>query len=607
MDNSTFDQIDLDIINGLNKSIADSELYAGARVYKFVLSRISLLANGDQFLPKDSSGNPIDLADLSRRLNSADKSVVQAALAQFDVAYGSANLEISKLQPIADVSPSAWQWFRGAVGVNAGNSPLAAFVFYYASAQYTGRFGAEFDARAHFRASSQVIEANVAQTILSGRVEALNSVFNIGLIDSTGMAANVFNGDPNLQPYSPWPGALIFQYLGVDSYFNEWILNAGKVSEFGGVDGDFKTTPGTYDLIAAISASQATPQPVYQILAAQLSDIVNNVDLARDTIVERLAASRERATEFFNQFYGDLLNGKNLNPGDLLPLYDPLILASSAAATRSAVSYRIGTIYDDLGSAALTGTDGANVIHAGSGNDEVFSLAGDDLIDGGEGRDLLNAGAGNDIVVGGSGSDSLFGGQGDDRMRGDSGNDRLQGDEGNDFLLGGRGNDRLSGDAGNDWLQGDEGSDVLLGGAGDDVLNGGTGRDTLVGGAGNDTYVFGRGSGHDIIQSDGVTGDRDAVRFESGIGLGHLSFRRAGHDLVISLRGSDDKLTIENWGRDSGNTIGRFELADSTLRGGVVNSLIQAMAAFAPPAAGHSLFHRHHGDAVSPTLASDWR
>lgn len=526
-----YSPVDLAIIGGLNKSIADGDLYAGARVYKYVLAKISLLEDGSTYLPKDASGAALDLNALGEQLNSGDKAQVQQALAQFDAAYGGSAFDIAQLHPVADVSASAWQWFRGAVGVNAGNSPLAAFVYYYASAQYQGRFGQAFDPAAHFPPSSREIESTVAQAILSGDAESLDSVFNIGMIDSGGMSRHVFDGDAQLQPYSPWPGALIFQYLGVEAYFDEWILENGTTHEFGGVAGDFKTTPGTYDLVAAVHASQATPLPVYQALGRQLADIVDHTDLPREEIVGRLDAARERANEFFGSFYGDLLDGRGFAPGDLLPLYDPLTLAASPAATPSGVSWRIGTVYDDNGSTALAGTDGANVIHAGDGNDEVHAHAGDDLADGGRGRDVLYGDAGADILAGGEGHDQMFGGEGDDRLRGDAGNDRLHG------------------------------------------------------GTGNDTYFFDRGFGRDVIsQGDAGAQDADTVRFGDGIGLDQLFLHRQRDDLVIGVKGTQDRVTLQDWFSDPAHRVERIQLSgtEGALIEQQIDSMVQAMEGTVP-------------------------
>lgn len=85
------------------------------------------------------------------------------------------------------------------------------------------------------------------------------------------------------------------------------------------------------------------------------------------------------------------------------------------------------------------------------------------------------------ILAGTNLADGLSGGAGDEILRGGLGNDRLGGNGGRDLLRGGDGSDVLRG--------GGE-RDTLRGGAGNDSLDGGMGRDDLHGGAGADTFVF---------------------------------------------------------------------------------------------------------------------
>lgn len=76
--------------------------------------------------------------------------------------------------------------------------------------------------------------------------------------------------------------------------------------------------------------------------------------------------------------------------------------------------------------------------------------------------------------------------------------DVLRGGAGNDNLVGGNGNDEFYGAGGNDSMWGGNGSDFLNGGAGRDILNGYGGSvgemDGLTGGAGADTFVLGNSS-----------------------------------------------------------------------------------------------------------------
>lgn len=78
----------------------------------------------------------------------------------------------------------------------------------------------------------------------------------------------------------------------------------------------------------------------------------------------------------------------------------------------------------------------------------------------------------------------------DESLPGSDEADILTGGLGNDELFGFGGNDQIAGAAGHDTLDGGTGQDRLFGGSGHDVLMGGAGKDTLTGGAGKDAFVF---------------------------------------------------------------------------------------------------------------------
>ena len=148
-------------------------------------------------------------------------------------------------------------------------------------------------------------------------------------------------------------------------------------------------------------------------------------------------------------------------------------------------------------------------------------------------------------ATGGSGNDVITGNQIANELIGNAGDDRLYGLEGADTLKGGLGNDYLSGDAGDDTLLGEDGNDSLYGGDGADILDGGAGDDLMRGGAGDDTYKFGFGSGKDvIIQGDGGT---DKLVFGVGVTAAAITWTRSGFDLIATLTGGNDQITLKNW------------------------------------------------------------
>jgi hypothetical protein len=106
-------------------------------------------------------------------------------------------------------------------------------------------------------------------------------------------------------------------------------------------------------------------------------------------------------------------------------------------------------------------------------------------------------------------------------------------------FAGTNGDDRITGGAGNDRVLGMAGNDMIAAGAGNDVIKSGTGNDRIWSGAGNDAIWS--GTGRDVIALERGVG-RDVIRDYSdridklGLtpGLGQLSFRQQGNNLLIS-------------------------------------------------------------------------
>jgi Ca2+-binding RTX toxin-like protein len=194
----------------------------------------------------------------------------------------------------------------------------------------------------------------------------------------------------------------------------------------------------------------------------------------------------------------------------------------------------------------------------GSSNDTVYGTDDANELRGGAGNDTLHGGQGDDTLMGEDGDDSLYGGAGDDRLQGGTGTDGFDGGSGIDtldytdssanwnvdFAAGlandesftgmenadmGSGNDTVIGDGNDNALWGNGGDDTLHGGLGMDSLTGGEGNDTLYGGDGNDImwgdtgadhFVFGNDWGDDMIADFNVA--EDEIHFEAVNGLNHL-------------------------------------------------------------------------------------
>jgi Ca2+-binding RTX toxin-like protein len=237
--------------------------------------------------------------------------------------------------------------------------------------------------------------------------------------------------------------------------------------------------------------------------------------------------------------------------------------ATAVERTGSEIANRI---FGGVGDDRLSGLDGADTLLAGDGADTALggggadSLLGgvdDDSLSGGSGADQLFGDVGDDTAQGGGGDDDLRGGADDDVLSGGVGSDQLLGEGGDDALSGGGGTDRLDGGTGDDELDGGSGADRLVGGLGNDVLNGGSGLDTADYGAANAALVvnlatFGwqntGGGGFDSVWNvEGLIGSRFGDTLTGGIfddqlrgGLGADVLSGAeGDDTLVGGRGGD--------------------------------------------------------------------
>lgn len=172
-----------------------------------------------------------------------------------------------------------------------------------------------------------------------------------------------------------------------------------------------------------------------------------------------------------------------------------------------------------------------------------------DWLQGGNGDNEIRGEGGDDFLTGGFGDDTLRGGEGNDDLRGGNNDDLLSGGNGNDVLYGELANDDLYGDDGNDYLDGGTGRDVLYGGDGRDTLTGGddTHDDYLYGGAGEDRFVFYDNIGADRIEDFEINIDKiDLSNVSSVNDYSDLSglIRQSGDHVVIDI-GSGD-IVIKN-------------------------------------------------------------
>ncbi|MBS0310274.1 MAG: hypothetical protein JSR88_02910, partial [Proteobacteria bacterium] len=269
------------------------------------------------------------------------------------------------------------------------------------------------------------------------------------------------------------------------------------------------------------------------------------------------------------------------------------------------------------------------VYRYGSGNWTTTGNAANNYLYGNGGSDTLIGLGGNDLLWGDVGADMLIGGTGDDSYYVDNAGDVVteNANEGVDTIYvfgstaytladnvenGSRtfwaGN--LTGNGLDNALNGSWGVDTLDGGAGADTLTGFAGADTLIGGTGNDTYRLGRNYGIDtVVDNDATAGNVDVAQFLTGVSADQIWFQQVGNNLETSIIGTTDKLVIQDWYLGNANHVEQFKTTDGakTLLDSNVQNLVNAMASFAPPAAGQTALPQNYQDALAGVIAANWQ
>jgi Ca2+-binding RTX toxin-like protein len=281
---------------------------------------------------------------------------------------------------------------------------------------------------------------------------------------------------------------------------------------------------------------------------------------------------------------------------------------------QSSISYTLGANIENLtltgtGKVNATGNDLDNVLTGNSANNTITGGAGNDTLDGGSGSDTMRGGLGDDTYVVNVATDAVIenGGEGTDTVK-SSVTLTLAGNVENLVLTG---TSKING-TGNtlaNVLTGNSAANTLTGNAGNDTLDGLAGTDILIGGTGNDTYVLGRGYGADTVQENDTTaGNTDLMQFLAAVDIDQLWFRQVSNNLEVSIIGTTDKATISNWYLGSQYHVEQFKTADGhTLLDSKVQNLVNAMAAFSPPAAGQTSLSASYQAALEPVIAANWQ
>jgi Ca2+-binding RTX toxin-like protein len=190
------------------------------------------------------------------------------------------------------------------------------------------------------------------------------------------------------------------------------------------------------------------------------------------------------------------------------------------------VGLDVEMVHGGTGNDQITGNAKANTLFGGFGADVLFGLGGNDVLDGGiQPLFFLQQGTqdGDDTFVGGPGADTVIerhpggmelsiDGVANDRVPANpqqQGTDNIHTDVENVTAVG-AGRDHITGNAAKNRLKGGANDDELEGLGGDDTLVGGPGSDRLTGGPGLDTASF----------SDAAAAIKASLALESAFGEG---------------------------------------------------------------------------------------
>jgi Ca2+-binding RTX toxin-like protein len=265
----------------------------------------------------------------------------------------------------------------------------------------------------------------------------------------------------------------------------------------------------------------------------------------------------------------------------------------------------------------ITGDAATNVLQGGTGNDALNGGLGTDWLKGGMGADTFDGGGGVDSVY--YDQDQVYltlnaSGVNTDAHAGASLGDVIGSNI--QYLWTGNfasvvTNNTVSrnincGDY-TDVVTAGAGGDTVNARGGNDILTGGAGNDLLYGGTGNDTYNTARGGGSDtIIENDATAGNRDCLKFASGVTYDQLWFKQTGNSLEVDIIGTVDKVTIDGWYLGAAQQVEAIQAGGREVNNTSIINLVTAMAAMAPPAMGTTTLSAAQAMQLAPVLAANW-
>ncbi|WP_423383702.1 S8 family serine peptidase [Burkholderia sp. LMG 32019] len=273
----------------------------------------------------------------------------------------------------------------------------------------------------------------------------------------------------------------------------------------------------------------------------------------------------------------------NAGSGDTLGVYGASNKITMGASSGLWLNGSSNTVY-------ANGSGDSVTIGSNFTNNNVFGSGV--TVNAGSGDTLGVYGGGNTVNVADGSTGVWLGGSGNTvTVNGDA--DTVTGGDGNNTItLGGAHSSAVVGSGVNKIVASGVFNSVTLGDGSDTVTMSGT----------NATATVGHGSYN--LEFDAPNG---TLRFGADTASDHLWFQHVGEDLRISAIGNNASVTLKDWYAATPDRAALIVAGDGkTLAAAMVDQLVQAMAAFAPPAAGATSLTPTQQTALQPVLAANW-
>ena len=476
-----------------------------------------------------------------------------------------------------------------------------------------------------------VLTGNSAANVLTGG--ACNDIYVVGTGDTVTEATNA--GTDTVQSSITWTlgtnvenltltGTTVINGTG-NTLNNSLIGNSGANTLSGGTGAD------------AMSGGAGSDTYVVDNIGDTVTENLNEgTDLIQSAVTYTLAANVENLTltgttaingtgnTLDNLLTGNsaanVLTGGAGNDTYVVGTGDTATEAAAAGTdtVQSAITWTLGANLENLtltGTTAingtgntldnlLTGNSAANVLTDGVGNDTYVVGAGDTVTEAASaGTDTVQSGV--TWTLGANVENLTLTGTTAINGTGNTLDNVLTGNSAANVLTGGAGNDTYvvtTGDtateaasAGTDtvqsgvtWTLGANVENLTLTGTAaingigntlNNILVGNAANNVLTGVGGNDTYQYSRGGGQDTVVDN--AGTADVVLFGATINPLDLVISRQANDLRLTIHGSTDQVTIQNWYSGATNQAETVQAGNGqTLLSTQVDQLIQAMAGF---------------------------